>query len=102
MKISIWHWPVLTQVDAAYNMILRSKVVASIGGGGGGGGLGPIEDVQCSNTADIVHYPTDVQATGQEWLEYLRHRLLGYNIPTYYPTAPNRAQITRPSSKNIL
>lgn len=35
MKISIWHWPVLTQVDVAYNMIVRSKFVASIGGGGG-------------------------------------------------------------------
>lgn len=66
------------------------------------GGGGTIEDAQCSNTADRVHYPTDVRATGQEWLEYLRHRLLGYNIPTYYPTAPSRAQITRPSSKNIL
>lgn len=35
MKISIWHWPVLTQVDVAYNMIVRSRVVASMGGGGG-------------------------------------------------------------------
>lgn len=34
----------------------------------GEGGGGTIEDVQCSNTADIVHYPTDVRATGQEWL----------------------------------
>ena len=30
------------------------------------GGGGTIEDAQCSNTADRVHYPTDVRATGQE------------------------------------